>query len=113
MTKPTPSELQIMLNDMKERSEERHTEYREHDTEIMQMLREIKEQTLKTNGRVNKHDWYFKAMWWALGGLCSLSFIIIPLLWRSLKLQIEIISNTSAQKVVAEFKSEPDITNAK
>lgn len=30
-------------------------------------LNEIKVQTLKTNGRVNKHDWYFTSLWWAIG----------------------------------------------
>ncbi len=31
------------------------------------MLQKIYTQTLKTNGRVNKHDWYFSIMWWGLG----------------------------------------------
>jgi len=31
------------------------------------MLQKIYAQTLKTNGRVNKHDWYFSIMWWGLG----------------------------------------------
>lgn len=30
-------------------------------------LSRIETQVLKTNGRVNKHDWYFTACWWALG----------------------------------------------
>lgn len=30
-------------------------------------LNKTYEQTLKTNGRVNKHDWYFSILWWGLG----------------------------------------------
>lgn len=39
------------------------------------MLGEIKLQTLKTNGRVNKHDWYFTILWWAVGVIGTLILI--------------------------------------
>ena len=41
------------------------------------MLNKIYEQTLKTNGRVNKHDWYFKLMWWVLGVFGTIGLYII------------------------------------
>lgn len=41
-----------------------------------------KEQTIKTNGRVNKHDWYFKVIWWALGSAWTLVLIGVPLAYR-------------------------------
>lgn len=45
-----------------------------------EMLKKIYEQTLKTNGRVNKHDWYFSILWWGLGLLGSaLVFILAEL----------------------------------
>lgn len=31
------------------------------------ILKKIYEQTLKTNGRVSRHDWYFQILWWGLG----------------------------------------------
>lgn len=52
MTKPTPNELQIMLNDMKDRSEERHTEYRKRDDEIVEILKEIKGQLSQISERL-------------------------------------------------------------
>ncbi len=42
------------------------------------MLSEIRIQALKTNGRVNKHDWYFTALWWALGLVGALILYTAP-----------------------------------
>jgi len=109
MTKPTPNELQIMLNDMKQRSEERHDEYRQHDNEIMQMLKEIKEQTLKTNGRVNKHDWYFKAMWWALGAIWTVTLIGIPLLYNLFTWSLDVKLKYASQQVVSLLEEKYDL----
>jgi hypothetical protein len=35
-------------------------------TEIKELLTKTYEQTLKTNGRVNKHEWYFTTIWWVI-----------------------------------------------
>ncbi len=89
---------------MKEKSEERHTEYRKRDDEIVTMLKEIKEQTIKTNGRVNKHDWYFKAMWWALGTIWTVTLIGIPLLYNLFTWSLDVKLKESSQQVVSLFE---------
>jgi len=68
--------LEVMIQDMKETSDARHNDYKETNMKFMEALKTIEtkidatlSQALKTNGRVNKHDWYFKAAWWALGSL--------------------------------------------
>lgn len=40
-------------------------------------LNKTYEQTLKTNGRVNKHDWYFQILWWGLGLIGSALVFIV------------------------------------
>lgn len=42
------------------------------------ILERIEAQVLKTNGRVNKHDWYFTAMWWALGLVGAFILYTVP-----------------------------------
>lgn len=57
-------------------------------------LKEIKIQTLKTNGRVNKHDWYFKAMWWVLGTVVALSVPILNLIkWEIRSTVVGVLSD--------------------
>lgn len=45
-------------------------------------LGEIRDQTIKTNGRVNRHDWYFKALWWSLGAMWTALLIGVPILYK-------------------------------
>jgi len=106
---PTTNELQIMLSDMKETSEERYTEYRKRDDEIVTMLKEIKEQTVKTNGRVNKHDWYFKAMWWALGAIWTVTLIGIPLLYNLFTWSLDVKLKYASQQVVSLLEEKYDL----
>lgn len=109
--KPTTNELLIMLDEMKSRSEERHQEYKERDSEIIGMLKDIKseisltkEQAIKTNGRVNKHDWYFKAMWWALGAAWTVILIGVPLLYKLLNWSIDVKLKSTADNVVTTLE---------
>lgn len=44
-------------------------------------LNRIEAQTIKTNGRVTKHDWYFKIMWWMLGIIGAVLLTMLPFLW--------------------------------
>lgn len=44
--------------------------------EILIDGKETKIQVYKTNGRVNKHEWYFKALWWAFG-ICGTILLLI------------------------------------
>jgi hypothetical protein len=105
MSDITPKELKIMLEDLKEKSEERHKDYKERDIKFMALLEKMDTkldavviQTTKTNGRVNKHDWYFKAMWWATGAAWTLVVIGAPLMWGAIKMQIKIISEQVSQE---------------
>ena len=43
----------------------------------------IKEQTTRTNGRVNKLEWWRGAFIWALGAMWTLLLIVIPLLYKA------------------------------
>lgn len=105
MAEITPNELKIMLEDLKEKSEERHKDYKERDIKFMALLEKmdtkldaVVTQTTRTNGRVNKHDWYFKAMWWATGAAWTLIVIGAPLMWSAIKTQIKIISEETSQE---------------
>lgn len=46
--------------------------------EILTDGKETKVQVYKTNGRVTKHDWYFRALWWALGICGTILVLIVP-----------------------------------
>lgn len=78
----TTRELKIMLDQQEKRSDEKHAD-------ILIILNEVKStgnmtltQAQKTNGRVSRHDLYFKIMWWALGAIWTLIIIGIPLLYN-------------------------------
>lgn len=103
----TTNELKIMLEDfkestkkefegMKERSEERHLDYKANDVKTLQMLEKLDTkldtvviQTTKTNGRVNKHDWYVKVFMWAMGALWTVLLIGVPLLYKLYNYSLE------------------------
>lgn len=94
---------------MKQKSEERHLEYKERDKNTITMLEKIDAkldsvvvQTTKTNGRVNKHEIYFKAVWWATGAAWTIIIIGAPLMWQAIKIQIEIISGKASEKASEE-----------
>jgi len=79
---PSNETLHAMILDMKEDSKTRHADYKEIQLKMDAKLDKILEQTLKTNGRVNKHDFFFKIMWWSLGFVASILVIGIPLLYK-------------------------------
>ncbi len=79
---PTNRELKIMFDLSEKRSDEKHQE-------LLGILSHVQEtgsatllQARTTNGRVNKHDWYFKAMWWALGAAWIVLLVGLPLLYQ-------------------------------
>lgn len=51
------------------------------------MLSEIKIQTLKTNGRVTKGEFWISALKWTCGIVWSLILIMVPILWHEQQLQ--------------------------
>lgn len=56
------------------------------------------EQARKTNGRVNKHDWYFKLIWWSLGAFWTLTLIFAPIVYRYITNKLRIINNIALQQ---------------
>lgn len=46
-------------------------------------LQEIKMQVTKTNGRVNKLEWWKSAFVWALGAMWTMTLIVVPLLYKA------------------------------
>lgn len=59
---PSNETLKSMIDDLKEKSNERHAEYREIQTKMDKKLDIILEQTTKTNGRVTKLEDTFASM---------------------------------------------------
>lgn len=82
---PTNRELKIMLDNISQRSEEKHNEFLESLKSIKDIGNKTLEQAQRTNGRVNRHDWYFKVIWWTLGAAWTLILVGVPLLWKLLQ----------------------------
>lgn len=53
--------------------------------EISVDVKEIKVQTLKTNGRVNKHDIWFKVLWTTVGICGTCVTLFVPLYMSNVK----------------------------
>lgn len=85
--------IEHAFKDMKEKMEIMHDD-----------IKETKVQAQKTNGRVNRHDWYFKAIWWALGAAWTLILIGIPLLYNLLVYDQNRRIQTSVETILAKYK---------
>src|SRR5574343_330501 len=110
---PTNGELAIMLENLSKRSDERHDETKS----ILSEMKETSSQTLKqaqaTNGRVNKHDWYFKIAWWGLGAISSVLLIGVPIAYNLLTYyidvktkEVEVRNNENIKKAIVEALDE-------
>lgn len=51
------------------------------------MLSEIKIQTLKTNGRVTKGEFWITALKWMFGIVWTIVLVLAPILWHAQQLQ--------------------------
>lgn len=80
---PTNSELKIMLDNLIDKSDQRHLDYKETHNTMIKTLKEILEQAQKTNGRVNRLEWWKMAFVGALGAVWTLILIVLPLLYKS------------------------------
>lgn len=90
LDEPTNRELKIMLDNEKQRNDDKHKEILDILAKVSATINETLVQAQKTNGRVNKHEWYFKAIWWALGAAWVVLLIGIPLLYQLLTYSIQI-----------------------
>lgn len=73
------------------------------------MLKQILEQTSKTNGRVSKLEWLSMIFKWAIGALGTFIVIVSPVLWYFLKLEIQQITQDSAHNAVTSALSQYNI----
>lgn len=108
MNEPSNQTLKVMIESLEQKSDARHEDYqRRHDEDkenhikMDAKLDKILEQTIKTNGRVNKHDWYFKASWWLMGTLTTIMFIGIPLLYKLYNYSLDVRLKTISEDVVS------------
>jgi hypothetical protein len=72
--------------------------------DISSDTKEIKEQTTKTNGRVNKHDMYFKFAWWVLGALWALILIATPVMLHVVKNSIKDTVSSQLEDYIFELE---------
>lgn len=63
-------------------------------------LTRIEAQTTKTNGRVNKLEWWQNTVVWALGVLWSALIIVTPLIIKYIKSELTIDSKTQIDQSV-------------
>lgn len=77
--------LDIMSADIKEIKEDMSADIKE----IKEDGKETKEQAYKTNGRVNKHDVYFRVAWWILGVLWAALVAATPVMINIVKKEIK------------------------
>lgn len=94
--------LNMIQNSDKDR-ESRHKENSEVLKEISSDVKEIMEQTIKTNGRVSKLEWWRASLVWALGFLITLVGIAFPLLRLVVKHEIERSVNDSVISALSQF----------
>ena len=87
---PTNRELKIMLDDLARHEEEKHGEVSSTLQEIKSDIKDIKIQTTKTNGRVNRHDWIMNAFIFILGIAGSAIVFLAPYVLTIIKTEIQL-----------------------
>lgn len=117
--KATNGELNIMINELKDRMEENAKNQREREdsnraisderhSQNLELLKDIKTQAIATNGgltRVKGQIIFVQGVLWALGTV--LTFVVIPLVFMFLQGRIK--STQNAQEVVKLLEDKYDL----
>jgi hypothetical protein len=82
MSEPSNQTLKVMIETIGKKGDERHEDYKEIQINMDKKLDIILEQTSRTQTKVDKHEWYFRAFWWALGALWVIVVIGVPFLYK-------------------------------
>lgn len=106
MKEPTNGELKIMLDNLEEKSAEKHKDLMASMQDMKGDVRETLLQARATNGRVNRHELYFKILWWSLGALASFTVFSFPYLRQVVEIQTKETVNTAISEHDAKIKEE-------
>lgn len=103
MESPTNGELKIMLNNLEEKQVEKHRDIMESLREIKFDVKETMNQAKATNGRVNRHDMYFKIFWWSLGALGSFTLFSFPYLRQIVQIETRDSVNAAVSSAMRPY----------
>lgn len=67
------------------------------------VLAGIKDQTTKTNGRVNGHDFWLSALKWVCGALWTLLLVLVPVLWHLQRLQSVEDAQSAVKSALSDY----------
>lgn len=78
-------------------------EMKEDIKDIKDDVKEIKTQTQRTNGRVNKLEFWRSALIWGFGAMIGLIAFLIPYFTILIKAQIELVVTQSVNSSLSSF----------
>lgn len=71
--------------------------------DITERLERIETQTTATNGKVKKHEWNFKALWWGAGALLAVTGTLYSLLKPLIESKLRETINSSVKETLNEY----------
>lgn len=66
-------------------------------------LGKIFEQTSKTNGRVNRLEWWRGVVIWGIGALWAILVVLVPVIWSYIKIEIKADSIDAVTAALNQF----------
>lgn len=99
----TNRELKIMLDSIEQKQNEKHHDIMDALSDIKVDLKETKIQTLKTNGRVSKLEWWRNALIWGFGAILGLLAFMIPYTISFVRFEIQNTVDTSITAALSQY----------